>query len=58
MSLKRFGTHVGLAAVTPEPAEGQAPGTVYLAVAIVCVIKAMRGQRWAVPFLGDLVEKI
>ena len=30
----------------------------YLAVAIVCVIKAMRGQRWAVPFLGDLVEKI
>ncbi|HYS77533.1 MAG TPA: hypothetical protein VEO94_01755 [Candidatus Dormibacteraeota bacterium] len=30
----------------------------YLAVAIVCIIKAMRGQRWAVPFLGDLVEKI
>ena|ERR1051325_1436928 len=30
----------------------------YLAVAIVCVIKAMRGERWAIPFLGDLVEKI
>jgi uncharacterized membrane protein len=30
----------------------------YLAVAIVCVIKAIRGERWAIPFLGDLVEKI
>jgi len=30
----------------------------YLALAIVCVIKALRGERWAVPFLGDLVEKI
>ena len=30
----------------------------YLAVAIVCMIKAMRGERWAIPFLGDLVEKI
>ena len=30
----------------------------YLAVAIVCVIKAVRGERWAIPFLGDLVEKI
>jgi uncharacterized membrane protein len=30
----------------------------YLAIALVCVIKAMRGERWAIPFLGDLVEKI
>jgi uncharacterized membrane protein len=30
----------------------------YLAIAIVCVIKAIRGERWAIPFLGDLVEKI
>ena len=30
----------------------------YLALALVCIIKAMRGERWAVPFLGDLVEKI
>jgi uncharacterized membrane protein len=30
----------------------------YLALALVCVIKALRGERWAVPFLGDLVEKI
>jgi uncharacterized membrane protein len=30
----------------------------YLALALVCVIKAMRGERWAIPFLGDLVEKI
>lgn len=30
----------------------------YLAVAIVCVLKALRGERWAIPFLGDLVEKI
>ena len=30
----------------------------YLAVAIVCVIKAMRGERWVIPFLGDLIEKI
>ena len=30
----------------------------YLALALVCVIKAIRGERWAVPFLGDLVEKI
>ena len=30
----------------------------YFALALVCVIKAMRGERWAIPFLGDLVEKI
>ena len=30
----------------------------YLALALVCVIKAMRGERWPVPFLGDLIEKI
>jgi uncharacterized membrane protein len=30
----------------------------YLALAIVCMIKAMRGERWAIPFLGDLVERI
>ncbi|HEU4401809.1 MAG TPA: hypothetical protein VFT43_06860 [Candidatus Polarisedimenticolia bacterium] len=30
----------------------------YLALALVCVIKALRGERWAIPFLGDLVEKI
>jgi uncharacterized membrane protein len=30
----------------------------YMALAIVCMIKAMRGERWAIPFLGDLVEKI
>ena len=30
----------------------------YLALAPVCVIKAIRGERWAIPFLGDLVEKI
>ena len=30
----------------------------YLALALVCVIKAMRGERWAIPFLGDLVERI
>jgi uncharacterized membrane protein len=30
----------------------------YLALALVCVVKAMRGERWAIPFLGDLVEKI
>ena len=30
----------------------------YVAITIVCVIKAMRGERWAIPFLGDLVEKI
>lgn len=30
----------------------------YMALAIVCVIKALRGERWAIPFLGDLVEKI
>ncbi|MCZ6696016.1 MAG: hypothetical protein O7A63_05670 [Acidobacteria bacterium] len=30
----------------------------YVALALVCVIKAMRGERWAIPFLGDLVEKI
>ena len=30
----------------------------YLALALVCVIKSMRGERWAVPFLGDLIEKI
>ena len=33
-------------------------GLLYLAVAIVCVLKALRGERWAIPFLGDLVEKI
>jgi uncharacterized membrane protein len=31
---------------------------VYLALALVCIIKAIRGERWAIPFLGDLVEKI
>jgi nicotinamide-nucleotide amidase len=31
---KRFGTNVGLAAITPEASEGHAPGTVCLAVAI------------------------
>ena len=30
----------------------------YLALALVCVIKALRGERWTIPFLGDLVEKI
>jgi uncharacterized membrane protein len=30
----------------------------YLALALVCVIKALRGERWAVPFLGDLVERL
>jgi uncharacterized membrane protein len=30
----------------------------YMALSLVCVIKALRGERWAVPFLGDLVEKI
>ena len=30
----------------------------YVAVAIVCIIKAMRGERWVIPFLGDLIEKI
>jgi uncharacterized membrane protein len=30
----------------------------YGAVAIVCIIKAMRGERWVIPFLGDLIEKI
>ncbi len=30
----------------------------YMALAMVCVIKALRGERWAIPFLGDLVEKI
>jgi uncharacterized membrane protein len=30
----------------------------YMALAIVCMIKAMRGERWAIPFLGDLVEHI
>jgi uncharacterized membrane protein len=30
----------------------------YLALAFVCIIKALRGERWAIPFLGDLVEKI
>ena len=27
----------------------------YLALALVCVIKAMSGERWTIPFLGDLV---
>ena len=30
----------------------------YMALALVCMIKAIRGERWAIPFLGDLVEKI
>ena len=30
----------------------------YMALSLVCVIKALRGERWAIPFLGDLVEKI
>ena len=30
----------------------------YLALALVCIIKAIRGERWAIPFLGDLVERI
>src|SRR5262245_48767567 len=30
----------------------------YMALAIVCMIKALRGERWAIPFLGDLVEHI
>ena len=30
----------------------------YLALALVCIIKAMRGERWAIPFLSDLVDKI
>ncbi len=30
----------------------------YLALALVCIIKALRGERWAIPFLGDLVENI
>jgi uncharacterized membrane protein len=30
----------------------------YLALALVCIIKALRGERWAIPFLGDLVETI
>ena len=33
-------------------------GFLYMALAIVCMIKAMRGERWAIPFLGDLVERI
>ncbi len=31
---ERFGTHVGLAAIVPEPSEGHAPGAVFLGVAI------------------------
>jgi uncharacterized membrane protein len=30
----------------------------YMALALVCMVKAMRGERWAIPFLGDLVERI
>ena len=30
----------------------------YMALALVCVIHALRGERWAIPFLGDLIEKI
>jgi uncharacterized membrane protein len=30
----------------------------YMALALVCMIKALRGERWAVPFLGDLVERL
>jgi len=29
----------------------------YMALALVCIIKALRGERWAIPFLGDLVER-
>jgi len=29
----------------------------YMALALVCMIKAMRGERWAIPFLGDFVER-
>ena len=29
----------------------------YMALVLVCMIKAMRGERWAIPFLGDLVER-
>ena len=29
----------------------------YMALALVCMIKALRGERWAIPFLGDLVER-
>jgi len=28
----------------------------YMALALVCMVKALRGERWAIPFLGDLVE--
>jgi nicotinamide-nucleotide amidase len=31
---KRFGTHVGLAAIVPEPSEGHGPGAVFLGVDI------------------------
>lgn len=30
----------------------------YMALALVCMIKAIRGERWTIPFLGDMVEKI
>ena len=33
-------------------------GLLYMALALVCMIKAIRGERWAIPFLGDLVEKV
>jgi uncharacterized membrane protein len=29
----------------------------YMALALVCMIKALRGERWAITFLGDLVER-
>ena len=29
----------------------------YMALALVCMVKALRGERWAIPFLGDLVER-
>ena len=28
----------------------------YMALALVCMVKALRGERWAIPFLGDLVD--
>jgi len=28
----------------------------YMALALVCMVKALRGERWAIPFLGDLIE--
>jgi uncharacterized membrane protein len=28
----------------------------YMALALVCMVKALRAERWAIPFLGDLVD--